>query len=66
MKIQILTVKINNMNLKKLRPLIAILALIAYFARFEPVLRFSVASDIHIQTSKTPEEEKMAKMISDL
>ena len=34
-----------------------------YFARFEPVLRFSVASDIHIQTSKTPEEEKMAKMI---
>lgn len=36
MKIQILTVKINNMNLKKLRPLIAILALIAYFARFEP------------------------------
>ena len=34
-----------------------------YFNNFEPVLRFSVASDIHIQVLTTPEEEKMAKMM---
>lgn len=34
-----------------------------YFNNFDPVLRFSVASDIHIQVLKTPEEEKMAKMM---
>ena len=34
-----------------------------YFENFDPVLRFSIASDIHIHKVETPEDEKLVTMM---